>query len=233
MTQYTEALLNDDVCFLEQESWQNVFRSVASETDALSDSSEIVVLLWTIVCRIPGLFKEVQNAVCNPTGIDMGIIGSLFARVRETSTLLLQWRREFDALSPSHISSEPSRDSKYYETFGVYLVNLMVINRLLVSLNPRAGLELEEKAQDLAHQILQLELTASATNPRASMFMAFKLVAAQACLDTNDEWHQAITLSVEDPTYTTLLISSQVFERWVKLKGRRITNASATTTESI
>ncbi len=225
--------MNDDVCFLEQDSWQNVFRSVASETNALSDSSEIVVSLWTIVCRIPGFFKEVQNAVCNPTDTDMSIIGRLFARVQETSTLLSQWHREFDALFPSHASPEHSRDSKYYETLGVYLVNLMVINRLLVSLNPHAGSELEEEAQDLARQILQLELTASATNPRASMFMAFKLIAAQACLDTRDEWHRAIRLSVEDPTYTTLLIDSQVFEHWVSLKGRKITNVSAATTNSI
>lgn len=60
----------------EHDVWQNVFRSVVFETDAaLSDSSGVVVSLWTITCPIPSLFKDVQNAVCNFT--DTRTIGSL------------------------------------------------------------------------------------------------------------------------------------------------------------
>lgn len=217
-------MLNDERCFLEQHVWQNVFRSVIVETGTISDSSGIVVSLWTTICPIPGLFKDVQNAVCNFTGTDMGTIGSLFARARKIRTSLLQWRRQFEELFLSHISHEQSGNGKQYETLGIYMASLIIINRLSVSLNVRAGKDLEDETQDLASGVVELERRANAANPRASVFIAFKVIVAQATLDTRNEWQQAIRSSVENSASASLFISSQVFEHWVELKGRKSTS---------
>ena len=224
--QYTEAMLNDDKCFIEDDVWQNVFRSAVFESTALSDSSEIVISLWTIVCPIPSLFKDVQHAVCNSTDTDPHTIGNFYARAQVIRTLLLQWRQQFEEHLLSHTSPEQSRNGKQYDTLGTYMTNLTIINRLSVSLNTCAGSELENEAQDLASQIIELERRASVANPRASLFIAFKAIMAQATLATANEWQQAIRLSIEDHARAKSLISSQVFEHWVNLKGRKITRLS-------
>lgn len=222
--------MNDDRCFLEQEIWQNVFRSVVREREALSDSSEIVVSLWKIICPIPGLFKDVQNAVCNPIDFDMRTIGDLYTRVRGIWSSLLQWRQQYDELTSSDTLLQQAVNGKQYETLGIYMANQILINRLSVSLKPHAGSELEAETHDLARQILQLERLANAVNPRASLFMAFKVITAQAVLNTKDEWQRAIGRSMEDDAHASPLIGAQVFERWVRLKGRKITRTSAATT---
>ena len=107
------------------------------------------------------------------------------------------------------------------------MANLILMNRLSVSLNPRAGADLESQTQDVARRILQLRQMTSTVNPRASLFMAFKVITAQAILDTQDEWQRAIDLAIQDDAYTSPLIRSQIFERWVRLKGRKITDKSA------
>ena len=226
MTQYTEALLNDDICFLEQHIWLNVFKSVVREADALSDTSGIVVSLWTTICRIPGLFKDVQYAVCNSIDTDTRTIGNLLATVQETRGLLLQWHTQFEDLFPSQNPPKQCRDGKNIDTLGVYMANLILMNRLSVSLNLRAGAELEAQTQNVAHRILQLRQMSSTVNPRASLFMAFKVITAQAILDTQDEWQRAIDLAIQDDAYTSPLIRSQIFERWVRLKGRKFTDMS-------
>ena len=223
LAQYTEALLNDDRCFLEQDMWQDVFKSVVYETGVLSDSSEIVISLWTIVSAIPSLFKDVQYAVCSSTDIDMPTIRSLFTRLRETRAMLLHWHSQFEQLtfSPNPNSTENFKTDKHYETLGVYLVNMILVNRLSVSLNTHMGSDLEDETQDLARRIFYLVHKAAAMYPRASLFMAFKSIAAQAALDTKDEWHRATRRSVENYVPATPLISSQIFGRWVSLKGRK------------
>ena len=222
-------MLNDDRCFLEKDIWQNVFRLVVHETKALSDSSGIVVSLWTTICPIPGLFKDIQKAVCNSIDVDMRTIGTLFARAQETRFLLLQWRNRFDELALFQESRKQPINGKQYDTLGVYMANMILINRLCVSLNPCAGSGLEDEAQNLAHQILQLERRASVFNPRASLFMAFKIIVARTILDTTDEWQQAIRRSIEDPARASPFIGSHVFERWVRLKGRKFTGKNAAT----
>lgn len=224
---YTEAILNDDRCFLEHDAWQTVFRSVVFETGTLSDSSGIVVSLWTIICPIPSLFKDVQNAVCNFADTDMRTIQSLYARAQDLRALLLQWRREFEELLLSADPPEEWGVGKQYETLGIYVANLIVINRLGVSLDICAGSDLEDESQDLASQVLDLERRASAANPRASLFMAFKVIAAQATLGTKEEWRQTIRLSIEDQAPTNSCVSSQIFEHWISLKGRKLTSLSA------
>ena len=223
--------MNDERCFLEQGIWQNVLRSAISETDTLSNSSGIAVNLWIIVCPIPSLFKDVQNAICDPTNTDMHTTRILFARVLAIRTSLNQWRREYEEYISSHDSSEQSGVDKQYDLLGIYMANIIIINRLNISLHPLSGTESENETQDLARQLIQLELKASSANPRASLFMAFKVVAAQAALDTHEEWQQAIKTSVEDPTDVHALVDRQIFERWVRLKGRKIRVGSAATVE--
>ena len=162
--------------------------------------------------------------------MDMRIIDTLLARVREVRRLLLQWRRQHDDLFSPHNIHEQSNDGKEYDTIGIYMANMILVNRLTVSLSPPVGSDLEIETRDLAHGILQLERRASVEDPRASLFMAFKIITAQTVIDTEDEWQRAVDLSNEDQAVISPLISANVFERWVRLKGRKITTTISTLT---
>ena len=146
--------------------------------------------------------------------------------------LLLHWYQQYEELSSSVISSEQSGGGKHHETLGIYMANLIIVNRLSVSLDPPAGSDLENETQHLAGQIIELEQRASTTNPRASLFMAFKAIVAQATLDTRDEWQQAINSSTEEDFSADSVVSSQVFEHWVSLKGRKVTSLVNATPQS-
>ena len=217
-------MLNDDRCFLERDVWQNVFTSAVFETGALSDSSEIIVSLWTNICPIPSLFKDVQKAVCTFTDIDRRSIGSLFARARDIWTFLMQWCLKVEEILLSHSPPEQLAAGKYHETLGMYMTNFIIINRLSVSLDTRAGLDFEDETQNLARRIIAIEQKARAASPRARLFLAFKVIVARATLHTKYEWQQAIRLSIEDHASADSVISSQVFNHWVSLKGRKTTS---------
>ena len=220
--------MNDDRCFLEEDGWQTVFKSVVYETGALSDSSEIVISLWTIASAIPSLFKDVQYVVCSSTHINIPTIKNLFTRLRDIRVKLSHWHSQYEQLIFSQNPTENPETDKHYETLGVYLVNIILVNRLSVSLNPHIGSDLEDETQEVARQIFRLVDKASARYPRASLFMAFKVIAAQAVLNTEDDWHQATRFPIENyDAPAASLISSQTFGRWIHLKGRKFSRSIA------
>ena len=217
-------MLNDDECFLEHDDWYKVFRSVISETHTLSYSSSIIVSLWTTISPIPSLFKDVQNAVCMSKDTDTRNIRNLLVRARDIRTLLSEWRQQFDGWFSSHNSSERLGDGTEYETLGIFMANMIILNRLSMSLNIRAGSDLEDEAQSLASGILEIQRRANAINPRTSLFMAFKAVVAEATMGTKNEWQQAIKSELERHASANSIISRHVFEHWVNLKGRKISS---------
>ena len=201
------------------------------ETDTLSDSSNIVILLWTIVCHVPSLFNDVQNTICASAKIDTNTIQTLFARVQAIRSSLSDWRIKYEQYSQSHHHPSPvaAGIGKHHDTLGIYMANTILINRLSVSLNPSFNPELETEAQDLAHRLVLLESMLKLEDPRASLFMGFKLITAQATLDTKDEWQYAIELAIADTDRGSSCISRPVFENWVRRKGRRLMSPSAGT----
>lgn len=84
------------------------------------------------------------------------------------------------------------------------------------------GTDIEEEAQSLARQIVELAEAASRLNPRAGLFMEFKLTAARAALATEHEWHLCILNAMEE--HSNKPVAKEIFERWCSIKGRSVTN---------
>ena len=217
-------MLNDDKCFLEHDVWHNVFKSVVSDIRTLSYSNSIIVSLWITISPIPSLFKDVQNAVRMSKDTDPRDIRSLLVRARNIRALLSEWRHQYDKWVSSYSSSEQLEDGTEYETLGIFMANTIMLNRMSTSLDIRAGSELEDEAQGLARAILEIQRRANATNPRTSLFMAFKAVVAEATIGTKTEWQQAMGLELEGHAGANSIISRHVFEHWVNLKGRKISS---------
>ena len=217
-------MLNSRHCFLEQEAWQVVFRAAAVEYPRFTDRSDIVVTLWTCVLCLPSLFNDVQNVVCSPHTPQTIVVERLLDRIHQLRNRILQWRQRYEMLRHERISRNMHLDTqldKRYEALGMCLAGNIILNRLHLSLNPFAGPEIEETVVSFANQTLQLTETASVANPRAGLFMAFKVVTARAALATTEEW-RVITQEQRDVHVgPNGCIAQWVFEHWYSLKGRR------------
>ena len=127
---------------------------------------------------------------------------------------------------------EQARFDKRYETLGVCMTVLVVLNRLIVALDPHMELLIEDETRSFASQILTLEQEASATNARAGLFMAFKRKAALATLASESEWRLSAKKVCErkalgeSPVNGNWFIGKSAFEYWCHLQGRNILSST-------
>lgn len=193
------------------------------ETSPFSERSDITISLEMLVCHIPRLYNDVEDAVKNPQAVDFKLVDHLVTRIHQLRATLMKWRERYDSLLRSitlQRSSPGVGKDKRHETLGVAMGMLIVLNRLLVALNTSLAVELEPQTQGLATTIIDLQRQAYVTNPRAGLFMAFKIIVAQATLATADEW-QACESHSNEMCLPQPFIAEEVFDRWCNLKGRK------------
>ena len=174
--------------------------------------------LWATICPIPNLFADVQHIICLSQDPESTVISDLRYRACEIRTQLWNWRQRFDNTLTEHDDVLDKR----FEILGVCLVNVLVLDRLIVAMDPCVGADIEEEAQSLARQVVVLAEAASRVNPRAGLFMEFKLTAAHAALVTEQEWYLFIQNAQGEGSNGP--VTKEIFERWCSVKGRSITN---------
>lgn len=223
----TECLLNHQKCFLEQEEWKDVFRSVVMEDTLISDRSESVITLMILKTNIPGAFFDVTEVICHNADIDIPVLQS---RIRKLRQDLLKWNRDWETLlsyAPKIYpgSAEYDRRSKVY---GTYLTCLMFSSRLLAAICPRERRQLEEASQSLAGQMVSLETEVQANNSSASVFLAQTAGVGKGTLATAQEWRDSYIVKEEEKEEgeeeedsATGLIEKWRFELWCKMFGRK------------
>ena len=221
---YSESIANKSPCFLEQPAWQIVLESTVLESSTFSSCSDIVISLWKRIVPIPSLFNGVQDAICGPLEASTKSVGELLSRALRLRQQLLDWRQLYDRMLAStflkyhslEISEDGVGSDKRFEILGVCLATQIVLNRAIVAMNPDMAEFMEYEAQQLAEQILEIEKEACKVNPRAAVFMTFKLVIANATLSTKESWLiQSVRGSANN------LMDPEVFEHWVALQGRK------------
>ena len=184
-----------------------------------------MIHLWLIIGAVPGVFKEVTDAVCNSKPLGPHVIDPLTLRIHQLKKQLSQWHQEYEKLvrdTSSQDVQEETKTDKRFETLGLYMANLINLNRLSLALNPLLSSKLEDQAQHLAGLILELEKTANAANPKAALFMVSGMHIARATIATEGEWRDSTRMMQgEQDTNPTGLIQKQVFERWCDLIGRK------------
>ena len=217
-SQFTEAIINNGTSFLDQGPWQMLFTSLACHEKGLTDCSKLVVSLWATISPIPNIFADVQQIICFSQEPDSRDISELMYRACEIRSHLWSWRQRFDDSLPEHDDVLDKR----FEILGVCLVNVLVLDRLIVAMDPSMGEDIEEEAQSLARQVVVLAEAASRVNPRAGLFMEFKLTAAHAALATEHEWSLSVRNAQGEGSSGP--VTKKIFERWCSVKGRSITN---------
>lgn len=227
MEQYTEAMIAGEACFLDDEEWKSVISSAVLEYTTFSYCSENIISLWLRTVSIARLFKEVQDAVRRPEHTTPQLLTELIERVVKTRTGLNEWKQSYDSLCRAITLEAPEREAidqfdRRMEALGIYLTNMVILNRLACSLRPMTGPSLESETQQLASDIFSLEQRTATDNPRAYMFLAFKLIIAQAAIDTEKEWRRAYTSESSGRAKPYSMVPWPVFENFIRLKGREI-----------
>ena len=184
--------------------------------------SKNTIKMWMSVCHVPRLFYETAEAVSRPTEVGSAAMKLLSHRIHQLRKVYIDWHRQYKELLSEHCedSLEQARIDKRYETLGAGLGITVVLNRLILALNFDTARELEDESQELSREIVQLERRAYAANPRAGIFMAFKMMIAHATIETRAEWQIPEFSGDKRLRVPQRTVSIQAWERWCSMKGR-------------
>lgn len=235
--QMTEALLNNERCFLEQPAWKDVLRSVTTpDAPLISDRSSIVVELMVLKCNIPGLCVDVTNMICHQADPDPSFIIEIACRIHQLRVDLLKWHGQYENIlrnAPAILPGTAEFDRRC-KVFATYLSCMIISSRLLGSISPTERSELEEETQVLTGQMLALELEVKNASLQTYLFMAQTLGVSHATIKTSELWRDSSEKGerIEDENGNEQpdtpespgprsLIESWRFERWNKLMGRK------------
>jgi hypothetical protein len=221
----TEALLKNERCFLELNAWQDVSRSMIINSDSITERSEIVVSLMMLMSRLPGIFKDVTDFICNYSDPDQRKIAILAYQAHSLRQKFKKWRSQYDPVL-SRLTDVGPGDSLYDKLSKItcfFFGCSIMCNRLIVALYPSVGSEIELESVEYATKILGFEKGARSLGvaPQVSLFLAQRVRVAQATLNTRMEWWETIKTDGAPYENEVRMVERWKFERWCRLFGRQ------------
>ena len=165
---------------------------------------------------LPGAFVDVTTVVCDRRNTNPEYLTKLIIRIRKLRDHFLDWCIRYKAvldqccLKPGN----PDHDS-HCKVWSHYLCSIMIAQRMLACISPSDRREIGKDTQDLANQMLDLEVEA-ATSP-TNVFMALTVAVSHTVFVTAEDW-----TGENDEEDSTELIAKKKFVRWCSLLGRKI-----------
>jgi len=214
----TEALLNNERCFLEQDMWKSVFRSVVVEGSLVSDRSEIVVSLLILKSHIPGTFVDVTSIVSHENH-DPAYIFRMILFIQQLRSDLLDWHDDYQSIlkqAPKILPGTMEYD-RQCKVVATYLSCIILVNRLLAAMNSPQRVKLELETRAYINQMLDMESEAQSTKSAACLFMAQTAGVAKATIAVTKDW-------LEEPQdgENKGLVEKWKFDKWCRTMGRSI-----------
>ncbi|KAL9611271.1 MAG: hypothetical protein Q9167_004068 [Letrouitia subvulpina] len=225
----------NEPCFLEEAPWQAILHStIRPKAKGFSDLNEMVVGLILVMLAIPSLFRDVQDLFCSKFAQrETPRPKVLLARAFKIRQGLISWHKKcedacingFTEIGTCH-TSIPLLFHCYdfgerFETLRVCFTPYLVLNRLMIALNPtmESALYLEAESSAIATKVLRNQSKVTSISLRANPSKAFKIAVARANLDTEGAWRKEISnFSREGDA----VIADVVFIEWVRLLGRAL-----------
>jgi hypothetical protein len=186
---FTEALMNNSPCYLEQPEWMALYESLIQETPWLTDRSEIVIRIRMRILSLTSVLPAVTAAL-KPDSYDEGTLLTLELKARETHAAILQHLESYKAhvVRTSMAHAPQSELALRREVFGTALEVLCVYKRILASFCEAERAQLEVEAQALAKLIFDLQKQPA---PRHSwIYSAHEKGVAAVIQETREEWER-------------------------------------------
>lgn len=215
-----EATLNASPCFLEEPVWQRVFQTVALGRSVFSSYTDVFVKMWGCISAIPGLTSKTQSAICGNENVPRATREQLRSQVLDHRWRLMRLGADenlariasYGQVECSRLLIEQAESELQHGIVGLLAVNLIRLERLIVALDTNAAAPLEAHVQELAKNVLDIEVAARAINPRGIPCLTYKVMLAKSVLLTAEEWRKGILCR---PPNT--MINKEVFDRWISL----------------
>ncbi|KAK9418821.1 hypothetical protein SUNI508_07593 [Seiridium unicorne] len=178
-----EAMRLRQPCFLGEEPWQAVLRSLAIDGAHHYHPRGLgYIRLWAHGARLPGLVLDMCNATANPEAFTDDQIDDLERRCRAFKNGLLACMVEYD-------KHEPCGDGDVHvELLGATYAMLASASRLLGAISPSERLFQEEEAVRYAKEMRKLVLDIINADKWASFYLEQKIVVADSVLSTTELW---------------------------------------------
>ena len=220
----TEAILNNERCFLEEEPWKVLLESLVLENWSLSHDSETAISILILKSRVPNIYNDVTSVICSNNRPDIPRLERAIADGRQLLADLNSW-----LCKHRHILSVPDGGpegshgrEKRSDITSTYLLCYMIITRLLASASTKDRARMEEEAQELAGHTLELERVTMPTSQLAALFLAQAATVALSIRSTAEEWQMNIPTEGNDDGSMKPVIERWKFERWCKMLGRKV-----------
>ena len=219
---FSEAILNNEACFLEKPEWQVVLKSTIIDGLMFCERSRMSISLWMNKYHIPSLLKRVTMLVCSDEPPNPRAVEDFLQEAREHRVRFLEWRFTYDCYMESLADRNitPFEHSQARLLLAVCATDLIFMNRIIVAIDPVGSWELEDQAQALARMILALEQEAASTNLMSTLFVVQKLGLSRAIIATEQDWRGARWQQSERGGGRRV-IERRIFEQWCSLLGRK------------
>lgn len=230
------AFLSNKSCFLAEEGWNQVMRSVIYNDDSSVKQKRLVLALWSHLVNAPKKFKDVTDAIFSPTPPSQDVIDGIMAHILEDRESLLCWldiartlpdmldgdleRDKYGVMFP-RLTLETGKSNPSHVTqlalWGTYVLCRILKSRLLVALAPYRFRSLEIECQHLAAKITILGQSMVDNNENGlleTFFVSQSTWIAKGVVETKDMWSQRLQDSREG------MIEKWKFEAWCTAIGR-------------
>ena len=154
-----EAMSREEDCFLEQPQWIKLYRSVAEDSDHLTERSTLTVNIRSYLFYMPGLWHDIGRLVNGPELFDDYATAALESRCRKAQNDFIDWMEDYKAHCVRTSLATPTQQELALrrELVGMAVECLAVVKRLLATVCDHGNEKLESEAQALAHLILDLQ----------------------------------------------------------------------------
>ncbi|KAL6805119.1 hypothetical protein J3E68DRAFT_387676 [Trichoderma sp. SZMC 28012] len=218
----TEAILNNEACFLEHPAWRAVLQSIITDDPLVPERSTMVISMVSIFVTIPTLFKDFTDVICHNPNQPLKPITELISRAQKLRASLQNWYSTY--IQPSGMSvNNPPFGNMYYDALIIYYICMIYSDRLntCIHLQETPGIyEMEAECQWFASIIVSLHnREESYSNRQGSLLLAQKLPIAEATIESGHAWKMQLSLgSGQDRVFR---MPRETFDHWCKLFGRR------------
>lgn len=153
------ALMGGMPNFLGHPEWQELYHSLAIDSDVLTDRSPLTIRIRSVMLMLPDLWHHVEQAVRGPGLFDDDVLKALASRLRDVHRTILAWTEDYKAhcVRWSLVSPPQSELAMRRELLGSSLECLVILKRLLASVADEERLQLEVECQALAVLLLDLQ----------------------------------------------------------------------------
>ncbi|CAK7210272.1 hypothetical protein SCUCBS95973_000722 [Sporothrix curviconia] len=252
-TTVMDAFLGNKACFLEEEGWKELMRSIIREDPPLVHLQELSMSIWSNIVTGPGKFKAVTDIISAPRPPDQGTREAIISYLLQDRTSLLGWMErakrvpglrnedfEIDAhgiMLPRLLSSSSSEDETAaggtrgldrltrLSLWGTNIMCRILKSRLLVAMAPSRFRALEEECQYLAAKVQSLDRVAGVGDGTGGLLQT-AFISQNSWIVQGVVETRAIWADVSGDEEDDGMIDKWKFDAWCKAIGRKIPRPS-------